>query len=94
MPLIAGAVAQAGQERLRTPQDACSGRWVFDLPYVVTGGGPASSTETMSTYAYNILFSGLELGYGSMIATAMFVTELVIAGVFGLFIVRRLRQEA
>jgi ABC-type sugar transport system permease subunit len=67
---------------------------VFDLPYVVTGGGPASSTQTMSTYAYNILFSGLELGYGSMIATAMFVTELVIAGVFGLFIVRRIRQEA
>jgi ABC-type sugar transport system permease subunit len=48
----------------------------------------------MSTYAYNILFSGLELGYGSMIATAMFVTELVIAGVFGMFIVRRIRQEA
>ncbi|MGD0607778.1 MAG: sugar ABC transporter permease [Streptosporangiaceae bacterium] len=67
---------------------------VFDLPYVVTGGGPASSTQTMSTYAYNVLFSGLELGYGSMIATAMFVTELVIAGVFGLFIVRRIRQEA
>jgi ABC-type sugar transport system permease subunit len=67
---------------------------VFDLPYVVTGGGPASSTQTMSTYAYNILFSGLELGYGSMIATAMFVTELVIAGVFGMFIVRRIRQEA
>jgi multiple sugar transport system permease protein len=66
---------------------------VFDLPYVVTGGGPASSTQTMSTYAYNVLFSGLELGYGSMIATAMFVTELIIAGVFGLFIVRRIRQE-
>src|SRR6266581_4749671 len=67
---------------------------VFDLPYVVTGGGPASSTQTMSTYAYNTLFSGLELGYGSTIATAMFVTELIIAVVFGLFIVRRLRQEA
>jgi ABC-type sugar transport system permease subunit len=67
---------------------------VFDLPYVVTGGGPASSTQTMSTYAYNTLFSGLNLGYGSTIATAMFITELIIAGVFGLFIVRRIRQEA
>jgi ABC-type sugar transport system permease subunit len=67
---------------------------VFDLPYVVTGGGPASSTETMSLYAYNTLFSGLELGYGSMIATAMFITELFIAGIFGLFIIRRIRQEA
>jgi ABC-type sugar transport system permease subunit len=66
---------------------------VFDLPYVVTGGGPASSTQTMSTYAYNILFSGLEIGYGSAIATAMFITEIIIAGLFGLFIVRRIRQE-
>ena len=67
---------------------------VFDLPYVVTGGGPASSTQTMSTYAYNILFSGLEIGYGSAIATAMFATEVLIAAAFGLFIVRRIRQEA
>jgi ABC-type sugar transport system permease subunit len=66
---------------------------VFDLPYVVTGGGPASSTETMSTYTYKTLFSGLELGYGSAMATAMFITEAIIAGVFALFIVRRLRQE-
>jgi len=66
---------------------------VFDLPYVVTGGGPASSTETMSTYAYKTLFSGLQLGYGSTMATAMFVTEALIAGAFGLFIVRRMRQE-
>jgi ABC-type sugar transport system permease subunit len=66
---------------------------VFDLPYVVTGGGPASSTQTMSTYAYNVLFSGLEIGYGSAIATAMFITEVLIAAVFGVFIVRRIRQE-
>jgi trehalose/maltose transport system permease protein len=66
---------------------------VLDLPYVVTGGGPASSTETMSTYSYKTLFSGLELGYGSAMATAMFITEAIIAGVFALFIVRRLRQE-
>lgn len=66
---------------------------VFDLPYVVTGGGPASSTQTMSTYAYNVLFSGLQIGYGSAIATAMFITEVLIAALFGVFIVRRVRQE-
>jgi multiple sugar transport system permease protein len=47
----------------------------------------------MSTYAYKTLFSGLELGYGSTMATAMFVTEALLAGAFGLFIVRRMRQE-
>jgi ABC-type sugar transport system permease subunit len=66
---------------------------IFDLPYVLTGGGPASSTETMSTIAYKTLFSGLQIGYGSTIATAMFVTEALIAGAFGLFIVRRLKAE-
>lgn len=66
---------------------------VFDLPYVATGGGPASSTETMSTVAYKTLFSGLEIGYGSTIATAMFITEALIAAVFGVFIIRRLRAE-
>jgi ABC-type sugar transport system permease subunit len=66
---------------------------VFDLPYVLTGGGPASSTETMSTVAYKTLFSGLDLGYGSAIATAMFVTEALVAAIFGLFIHRRLKAE-
>ncbi|HEY0239666.1 MAG TPA: sugar ABC transporter permease [Friedmanniella sp.] len=61
---------------------------IFDLPYVLTGGGPADSTETLSTLAYKRLFSGLQLGYGSSIATAMFLTEVVIALVFGLFVLR------
>lgn len=64
---------------------------IFDLPYVLTGGGPANSTETLSTFAYKRMFSALELGYGSTIATATFVTEVVLAAVFGLLIVSRYR---
>lgn len=64
---------------------------IFDLPYTLTGGGPADSTETMSTLAYKRLFSGLEIGYGSALSTAMFVTEALIAIGFALFIFRRLR---
>lgn len=64
---------------------------IFDLPYVLTGGGPADSTETLSTLAYKRLFSGLELGYGSTMATAMFVTEVLIAVGFAVFLVRRFR---
>ena len=37
---------------------------IFDLPYVLTGGGPAGSTEVMSTLAYKTLFSGSQYGYG------------------------------
>lgn len=64
---------------------------VFDLPYVLTGGGPADSTETLSTFGYKTLFSGLELGYGSMIATAAFVTEVFIAAAFAWHLSRRYR---
>jgi ABC-type sugar transport system permease subunit len=64
---------------------------VFDLPYTLTGGGPADSTETLSTVAYKRMFSGLETGYGSAIATATFVTEVFIAVGFGIFLARRLK---
>jgi ABC-type sugar transport system permease subunit len=64
---------------------------IFDLPYVLTGGGPANSTEVMSTLAYKTGFSGSEYGYGSAMATAMFVTEVVIALGFAYFLARRFR---
>jgi multiple sugar transport system permease protein len=40
----------------------------FDLPYVMTGGGPAGATETISLYAYQNDFRYLDFGYGSAIA--------------------------
>jgi multiple sugar transport system permease protein len=64
---------------------------IFDLPYVLTGGGPADSTETLSTLTYKHLFSGLEFGFGSALAMAMFLTELVIAIGFGAYLLRRMR---
>ena len=41
---------------------------VFDLIYVMTGGGPAQATETLSVYAYKTYFQSLQFGYGSAIA--------------------------
>jgi multiple sugar transport system permease protein len=39
----------------------------FDLPYVMTGGGPGGATETISLYAYQNYFRYLDFGYGSAI---------------------------
>jgi multiple sugar transport system permease protein len=50
---------------------------VFDSIYVLTGGGPANSTETLSIYAYKTFFSNLDFGYGSAIAVATFVVVIV-----------------
>ena len=66
---------------------------IFDLVYVLTGGGPADSTETQSTLSYKVLFSTLQFGYGSALSSAMFLTEAVIALCFGVFIVRQLRRQ-
>jgi len=45
---------------------------VFDAVYVLTGGGPANTTETLSVYAYKVLFQTLQIGYGSALAVTVF----------------------
>ena len=50
----------------------------FDLPYVMTGGGPGGSTETVSLYAYQNYFRYLEFGFGS----AVVVQGVMLAALF------------
>lgn len=45
----------------------------FDLIYVMTGGGPGTSTELMATYMYKQSFSQFNMGYGSAVAGGMFL---------------------
>lgn len=40
----------------------------FDLPYVMTGGGPGGATETVSLYSFQNYFRYLDFGYGSAVA--------------------------
>lgn len=51
---------------------------VFDLVTVMTGGGPAGSTEVLSLYNYRVLFTHLDFGYGSAVSIGLFM--LVMAG--------------
>jgi multiple sugar transport system permease protein len=52
---------------------------VFDSIYVLTGGGPANGTETLSIYAYKLLFQTLDFGYGSALAVVVLVVTAVAA---------------
>ncbi|MCP1110053.1 raffinose/stachyose/melibiose transport system permease protein [Lachnospiraceae bacterium PF1-21] len=45
----------------------------FDLVYVMTGGGPGTSTELMATYMYKQSFVKFNMGYGSAVAAGMFI---------------------
>lgn len=53
----------------------------FDLVYVMTGGGPGTSTELMATYMYKESFTKYNMGYGSAVAGGMFI---LIAAILGL----------
>lgn len=66
---------------------------VFDAVYVLTGGGPGNSTETLSIYAYKTLFQMLQFGYGSAQAVVMFALVLLITAGY-LFLLRRHLKEA
>jgi multiple sugar transport system permease protein len=46
---------------------------VFDLPFVLTGGGPADATETLSIYTYKMYFQTFQFGYGSALGVVMFL---------------------
>lgn len=55
---------------------------VFDLIYVLTGGGPGGSTETMSIYAYKAMFQQTNFGYGSVVVMIMVVCVALIAAFY------------
>ena len=55
---------------------------VFDAIYVLTEGGPANATETLSIYAYKTLLRSGDFGYGSALSVATFACVLVIGLLF------------
>lgn len=63
---------------------------VFDVIYVLTGGGPGNATETLSIYAYKLLFQTLQFGYGSAVA----VTVFLLVGLITAFYLRLMRGVA
>ena len=58
---------------------------VFDLFYVITGGGPGNSTEILNTYIQKLFMTERRIGYGS----ALSVICIVIIGVAA-FLLRRM----
>ncbi|WP_240647216.1 carbohydrate ABC transporter permease [Paenibacillus nanensis] len=49
----------------------------FDLIVVMTGGGPANTTEVISTHMYFMTFNSFKYGYGSAISTFLVIFCLV-----------------
>ena len=53
----------------------------FDLIFIMTDGGPEGSSELMATYMFRTVFSSFQLGYGSTVASAMFLVVIIVAAV-------------
>jgi multiple sugar transport system permease protein len=61
----------------------------FDLMFVLTGGGPAGTTETLTVYAYRSLFQAVQLGLGSAVGVVVFALVMLVAWAY----LRALRSQ-
>lgn len=59
----------------------------FDTIYVITGGGPNHSSETLNLYIYEQAFKYLHIGYASALVVVFFVIVLLLS--VGLISLRR-----
>lgn len=55
---------------------------VFDIIFVMTGGGPANSTEVIATYAYTEAFTQNHVGYASTLTLVMTGITLIASVIF------------
>jgi ABC-type sugar transport system permease subunit len=62
---------------------------VFDLVFVLTGGGPGTSTEPIALYTFNALLQNLRFGYGSALGVVVFIVTFALA----MFYIRALGVE-
>jgi len=53
----------------------------FDIIYMITRGGPGTSTTTLNNYTFQTAFQRSVLGYGSSLAVIMLIIVLVIVGI-------------
>jgi ABC-type sugar transport system permease subunit len=52
---------------------------VFDIVFVMTAGGPGTSTESVSLYAFTALLQNLRFGFGSAVSIVIFGISFVAA---------------
>jgi multiple sugar transport system permease protein len=52
---------------------------LFDLVYILTGGGPGTSTETLSFQIYKVAFFGFDTGRASAYGILMVIVVTILA---------------
>lgn len=76
LPLLAGPILVAliirSMDALRT----------FELPFNLTDGGPVSATESLSLYAYKVIFDFLDFNLGSAIVVIQFLVIFALSLIY------------
>lgn len=54
----------------------------FEILYIMTGGGPFNSSDTLAMHMYNESFRKYLMGYGSAISVVLFLVALTIIGIY------------
>jgi raffinose/stachyose/melibiose transport system permease protein len=62
---------------------------LFDLVWVMTGGGPLNASTTMAVNMFKAGFTKQQMGYGSALAVLLFLCALVVALLYQRFVLRR-----
>ena len=54
----------------------------FDILYIMTGGGPFNSSDTLAMHMYNESFKKYLMGYGSAISVVLFLIAMAVIGLY------------
>lgn len=54
----------------------------FDILYIMTGGGPFNSSDTLAMHMYNESFKKYRMGYGSAISVVLFLVAITVIGLY------------
>lgn len=66
----------------------------FDIPFLLTSGGPGNTSELMSTYMYKKAFSSNQYGYGSALAVFIIIESILVVATLRKLFTSREEKEA
>jgi multiple sugar transport system permease protein len=62
---------------------------IFDIPFILTGGGPGKATETISIYIYLLGFRYLRMGYATAASYLLLILTVILSTIFIRTVVQR-----
>lgn len=62
---------------------------IFDVPFILTGGGPGKATETISIYIYLLGFRYSRMGYATAMSYLLLILTVVLSTIFIRTVVQR-----